>query len=83
LVCGAAFLVHEANPWLFSRSAFLHHVIGWMLVAAAAFPLGQAVRPRWALWRAGFALTWIALALLLFADRDVAPIFGRFGGDAG
>ncbi|MGH3065665.1 MAG: hypothetical protein ACRDOF_05110, partial [Gaiellaceae bacterium] len=42
LVCGAAFLVHEANPWLFSRSAFLHHVIGWMLVAAAAFPLGQA-----------------------------------------
>ncbi len=80
LVCGAAFLVHEPNPWLFSRAAFLHHVIGWMLVVAAAFPLGHALRPRWALWRAGFALTWIMLALLLFADRDVAPIFGRFGG---
>ncbi|HET9461667.1 MAG TPA: hypothetical protein VFO56_07015 [Gaiellaceae bacterium] len=80
LVCGAAFLVHEPNPWLFSRSAFLHHVIGWMLVAAAAFPLGQALRPRWVLWPAGFALTWIVLALLLFADRDTAPIFGRFGG---
>jgi len=80
IVCGAAFLVHEPNPWLFSRSAFLHHVIGWMLVAGALFPLGQALRPRWPLWRAGFALTFILLALLLFADRDVAPIFGRFGG---
>ncbi|HEU5264039.1 MAG TPA: hypothetical protein VFU34_05340, partial [Gaiellaceae bacterium] len=56
VVCGAAFLVHEPNPWLFSRSAFLHHVIGWMLVVGALFPLGQALRPRWPLWRAGFAL---------------------------
>jgi uncharacterized membrane protein len=80
VICGAAFLVHEPNPWLFSRSAFLHHVIGWTLVAGALFPLGQALRPRWPLWRAGFALTFILLALLLFADRDAAPIFGRFGG---
>lgn len=80
VVCGAAFLVHEPNPWLFSRSAFLHHVIGWMLVVGALFPLGQVLRPRWPLWRAGFALTFILLALLLFADRDGAPIFGRFGG---
>ena len=80
VVCGAAFLVHEPNPWFFSRSAFLHHAIGWMLVAGALFPLGQALRPRWPLWRTGFALTFVLLALLLFADRDSAPIFGRFGG---
>jgi hypothetical protein len=72
--------VHEPNPWFFSRSAFLHHAIGWMLIAGALFPFGQALRPRWPLWRAGFALTFILLALLLFADRDAAPIFGRFGG---
>ena len=83
VVCGAAFLVHEPNTWLYSRAAFLHHAIGWMLVAAALFPIGQALRPRWPLWRAGFALAFILLALLLFADRDAAPIFGRFGGIAG
>lgn len=79
LLSGAAFLVHESNPWLYSRSAFLHHVIGWTLVVAAVFPLGQAVQPRRAAWSAGFALTFVVLAALLFADRDVAPIFGRFG----
>ena len=26
-VSGAAFLIHEANPWLYSRSAFVHHVV--------------------------------------------------------
>lgn len=83
LVSGAAFLVHEPNPWLYSRAAFLHHVIGWMLVVGALFPIGQALRPRWPVWRAGFALTFIVLALLLFADRDAAPIFGHFGGIAG
>jgi hypothetical protein len=79
VVSGAAFLVHEANPWLFSRSAFLHHAIGWMLVVAALFPLGQALRPRRLVWSAGFALTFVVLAVLLFADRDSAPIFGRYG----
>ena len=83
LVSGAAFLVHEPNAWLYSRAAFLHHAIGWMLVVAALFPVGQALRPRWPLWRAGFALTFVVLALLLFADRDAAPIFGRFGGIPG
>jgi uncharacterized membrane protein len=76
---GVAFLVHESNPWLYSRSAFLHHVIGWTLVVAALFPLGRALQPRRAVWSAGFALTFVVLAVLLFADRDVAPIFGRFG----
>ena len=83
LVSGAAFLVHEPNSWLYSRAAFLHHAIGWMLVVAALFPIGQALRPRWPLWRAGLGLTFILLALLLFADRDAASIFGRFGGGTG
>lgn len=79
LVSGAAFLVHEQNTWLYSRSAFLHHVIGWTLVAAAAFPVGQALRPRRLVWNLGFAATFVVLAVLLFADRDAAEIFGRFG----
>ncbi len=76
---GLAFLVHEPNTWLYSRSAFLHHAIGWMLVVFALFPLGQALRPRAVVWRTGFALTFVLLAVLLFADRDAAPIFGRYG----
>jgi hypothetical protein len=79
LASGAAFLLHEQNQWLYSRSAFLHHTIGWMLVIAALFPMGEALRPRQTVWRAGFALTFVLLAVLLFADRDAAPIFGRFG----
>jgi hypothetical protein len=79
LASGFAFLVHEQNDWLFSRSAFLHHAIGWHLVAAALFPLGQALSPQRVVWRAGFALTFVFLAVLLFADRDLAPIFGRYG----
>jgi len=79
LVSGVAFLVHEPNGWLFSRSAFLHHAIGWMLVIVTLFPLGQALRPRQVVWRAGFAVTFVLLAALLFADRDAAPIFGHFG----
>ena len=50
-----------------------------MLVVAALFPLGQALRPRQVVWQAGFALTFVLLAVLLFADRDAAPIFGRYG----
>ena len=78
-VSGVAFLVHEQYAWLYSRSAFLHHAIGWMLVVVALFPLGHALEPRRVVWRAGFALTFVLLAVLLFADRDAAPIFGRFG----
>jgi hypothetical protein len=79
LVSGIAFLVHEPNPWLYSRAAFLHHAIGWMLVVSALFPLGQALRPRQVVWRLGFAATFLVLAVLLFADRDEAAIFGRYG----
>lgn len=77
LVSGTAFLVHEQNPWLFSRAAFLHHAIGWTLLVAAIFPLGQVLQPRRFAWNAGFAMTWIVLAVMLFCDRDVAPIFGH------
>lgn len=77
---GVAFLVHEQYGWLFSRSAFLHHTIGWTLLAAALFPLGAAVRPRRLVWSAGFALTFVLLAVMLYADRDSAPIFGHLYG---
>ena len=77
LVSGASFLIHEQNGWLFSRSAFLHHLIGWVLLVAAVFPIGEAIRPRRVVWSAGFALTFVVLAALLFADRDIAPIFGH------
>jgi len=83
LISGGSFLVHEQNGWLFSRSAFLHHVIGWTLVAASLFPLGAALRPRRVLWAYGFAVTWIAVAVMLFADRDIAPIFGHLSELAG
>ncbi len=43
LVSGASFLVHEQNGWLFARSAFLHHLIGWTLVVASVFPIGAAL----------------------------------------
>jgi len=83
LVSGAAFLIHEQNPWLFSRSAFLHHALGWTLIASALFPLGQTLRPRAFVWRAGFAMSWVTIAVLLYCDRDVAPIFGHLSPLAG
>ena len=46
LVSGGAFLMHEQNPWLFQRSAFLHHLLGWTLVVGAIFPLARVLRPR-------------------------------------
>ena len=49
------------------------------LATSAALALGEALRPRRVVWRAGFALTFVLLAVLLFADRDAAPIFGRYG----
>jgi hypothetical protein len=82
-VSGIAFLVHEQNGWLFSRSAFLHHTIGWTLVAGASLPLLLAFRPRSRLLGAGFAVMVLALSVMLFADRDVAPIFGHLDPQAG
>jgi hypothetical protein len=82
-VSGLAFLVHEQNAWLFSRSAFLHHAIGWTAIAGAAFPLLRAFRPRSPLAVGGFAVVFLAVAFLLFADRDVAAIFGHLSAYAG
>jgi hypothetical protein len=83
LVSGTAFLIHEQNSWFFARSAFLHHLIGWTLIVSAIFPLVSFIRPRSAIWRSGFALTVILLAVLLYCDRDVAPIFGHLSPLAG
>jgi hypothetical protein len=80
---GAAFLIHEQNGWLFARSAFLHHALGWTLLVAAIFPVLSAFQPRKAVWRAGFAVTWITIAVLLYSDRDLAPIFGHLSDRAG
>jgi hypothetical protein len=83
VVSGGAFLIHEQNPWLFSRAAFLHHALGWTLLGAAIFPIGQTLRPRAFGWNAGFAMSWVTVAVLLYCDRDVAPIFGHLSPLAG
>ena len=83
LVSGAAFIVHEQNAWLFSRAAFLHHILGWTLVVGAVFPLLHAWRPRSAVAATGFATVFIVLAVMLFADRDTAAIFGHLSQFAG
>ena len=83
LVSGAAFLVHEQNGWLFARSAFLHHLIGWTLVVGSIVPLARVFRPRSPALQGAFALTFVALAVMLFCDRDLAPVFGHLAPQAG
>jgi hypothetical protein len=83
LISGAALLVHEQHDWLFSRSAFLHHTLGWTTVGAAVFPLVQAFRPRSVVAALGFATTFIVTAALLYCDRDTAAIFGHLSQNAG
>ena len=41
VVSGAAFLVHEQNAWLFQRSSFLHHLLGWTLLVGRDLPAGS------------------------------------------
>jgi hypothetical protein len=82
-VSGAAFLIHEQNPWLFSRAAFLHHALGWTALVGAGITLSLCVRPRSPVFNAGFALVFLAFATLLFCDRNVAPIFGHLSPLAG
>ena len=83
LVSGGALLVHEQNAWLFQRSAFLHHLMGWTIVVAAIFPFARAVKPRSQVAATGFALTFVVVAVMLYCDRDVAPIFGHISELAG
>jgi hypothetical protein len=82
-VSGVAFLVHEQNHWLYARAAFLHHTLGWAALVAAVFPLVQAFRPRSLTAASGFAAFFVLLAVLLFCDRDIAPIFGHLSQFAG
>jgi hypothetical protein len=83
VVSGTAFLVHEQQHWLFARAAFLHHALGWTLVAGAVFPVLRAFRPRSLTAIGGFATTFLVVAVLLFCDRDTAPIFGHLSQYAG
>jgi hypothetical protein len=83
VVSGAAFLIHEANPWFYSRSAFVHHVCGWTLLVGALFPLGVAFKPRSFVFNTGYALVVVALAVTLYTSRDVAPVFGHLDPSAG
>lgn len=83
LVSGTAFLVHEQNTWFFQRSSFLHHLMGWTLVVAAIVPLARCLRPRSVAVGSAFALTFVVLAVMLYCDRDVAPVFGRISPTAG
>ncbi len=82
-VTGAAFLVHEQNTWWFARSAFLHHLLGWTFLVGALVPLALVWRPRSAVLRASFALTIVAVSVMLYTDRDVAPVFGHLSPLAG
>jgi hypothetical protein len=82
-VSGAAFLIHEQNPWLFSRAAFLHHALGWTAVAGALITVALFVRPRSTVFGTGFAVMFLVVAALLFCDRNVAPIFGHLSPLAG
>jgi hypothetical protein len=82
-VSGFAFILHEANTWFFQRSSFLHHALGWTLIVGSLFPLLRAFRPRSLVAATGFATTVIVIAVLLFCDRDVAPIFGHLSELAG
>ena len=83
IVSGTAFIVHEQNHWLFSRAAFLHHALGWTALVCAVFPLVLAFRPRSIAAASGFAMFFVTLAVLLYCDRDVAPIFGHLSQFAG
>jgi len=82
-VAGSAFLIHEANPWLYSRSAFVHHLCGWVLLIGALFPLGAAFKTRSLFFKAGYGLVVVAVSVALFTSRDVAPVFGHLSPSAG
>jgi hypothetical protein len=83
LVSGSAFLIHEQNTWFFQRSSFLHHLMGWTLVVGAIIPLARCLRPRSPAFGSAFAVTFLVIAVLLFCDRDLAPVFGHLSPLAG
>jgi hypothetical protein len=83
VVSGVAFLIHEQNPWLYQRSSFLHHALGWLLLASTIVAVVRALRPRSVAVGSAFALVFVVVAVLLYADRDVAPVFGHIAPSAG
>ncbi len=83
VVGGTTLLIHEQNGWFYARSAFVHHVGGWMMIVGAIFPLLETFRPRRTVLNAGYGLTLLLLALILFTARDTAPIFGHLSPLAG
>ena len=83
VVSGLAFLLHEQNSWFFQRSSFLHHLLGWTMLIGAVFPLARGLRPNWAFANAGIALVFVFVAVALYSDRDLAPVFGRLSPLAG
>lgn len=83
VVAGGAFLLHEQNSWLFQRSSFLHHLLGWLLVVTAVVPLCRAFRPRSLALGTAFALVFVTIAAALYTDRDIAPVFGHISPEAG
>jgi hypothetical protein len=83
VVSGGALLAHEQQHWLFARAAFLHHALGWTILVGAVFPVVQAFRPRSLVAATGFATTILVVAVMLFSDRDLAPIFGHLSQLAG
>ncbi|MHB8642828.1 MAG: hypothetical protein ACYDA3_08085 [Gaiellaceae bacterium] len=83
VVSGLAFLLHEQNAWYFQRSAFLHHLLGWTMIIGAVFPLLRALRPHWVVAQTGFALVFAVVAVALYCDRDLAPVFGHLSPIAG
>jgi len=83
VVTGIAFIVHEQNPWFFARAAFLHHLLGWTFLVAALVPLALVWRPQSVVLRSSFAAVIIAVSVMLFCDRDVAPVFGHLSPLAG
>jgi hypothetical protein len=83
VVSGAASLVHEQNPWFFSRAAFVHHAMGWVMIGGALFPFARTFRPRSFVLGAGFAATFLVVSVLLYSHRDVAEVFGHISPVAG
>jgi hypothetical protein len=83
VVSGIAFIVHEQNGWFFARSAFLHHLLGWTFLVSALVPLALVWRPRSFVLRSSFAIVIVAVSVMLFSDRDVAPVFGHLSPLAG
>ena len=82
-VTGTAFIVHEQNPWFFARSAFLHHLLGWTFLIASLIPLALVWRPRSLALQSAFALSIVTVSVMLYCDRDVAPVFGHLSPLAG